>query len=113
MLLFSTVVIVSVNCYSVKLASYVQNIFTAAKLLIIIIITVAGIVLLAQGESSCTIVHFCSTEKNCHCLIILFFAVCFSEGNTENFLSAFEGPAPPVGEIGLAFYYGFWAYDGW
>ncbi|XP_008309073.1 b(0,+)-type amino acid transporter 1-like isoform X1 [Cynoglossus semilaevis] len=75
-------VIVSVNCYSVKLASYVQNIFTAAKLLIIIIITVAGIVLLAQG-------------------------------NTENFLSAFEGPAPPVGEIGLAFYYGFWAYDGW
>ncbi|XP_064867293.1 b(0,+)-type amino acid transporter 1-like [Oncorhynchus nerka] len=40
--------IVLVNCLSVKLASYVQNFFTAAKLLIILVIIVAGIVLLAQ-----------------------------------------------------------------
>lgn len=47
---FSLVVITGVNCLSVKLASYVQNFFTAAKLVIIIVIVVAGIVLMAQGE---------------------------------------------------------------
>lgn len=41
--------IASFNCLSVKLASYVQNFFTAAKLLIIAIIVVSGIVLLTQG----------------------------------------------------------------
>nr|XP_019935313.1 PREDICTED: B(0,+)-type amino acid transporter 1 [Paralichthys olivaceus] len=43
--------IVSVNCLSVKLASYVQNLFTAAKLFIILVIVVAGIVMLAQGNT--------------------------------------------------------------
>lgn len=38
-----------VNCLSVKLANYVQNVFTAAKLLIIFVIVIAGIVMLAQG----------------------------------------------------------------
>uniref|UniRef100_A0A8C6KHA1 Solute carrier family 7 member 9 n=1 Tax=Nothobranchius furzeri TaxID=105023 RepID=A0A8C6KHA1_NOTFU len=45
------VIIVIVNCLSVKLASYVQNFFTAAKLVIIIVIVAAGIVLLAQGNT--------------------------------------------------------------
>ncbi|XP_072237327.1 b(0,+)-type amino acid transporter 1 [Leuresthes tenuis] len=76
------ILIVSVNCLSVKLASYVQNFFTAAKLVIIVIIIVAGIVLLAQGK-------------------------------TENFSNAFEGTPPSFGAIGLAFYNGLWAYDGW
>ncbi|XP_048461866.1 b(0,+)-type amino acid transporter 1 [Rhincodon typus] len=39
------------NSISVKLASYVQNFLTAAKLIIIVVITVAGIVLLAQGNT--------------------------------------------------------------
>ncbi|KAK5624215.1 hypothetical protein CRENBAI_000033 [Crenichthys baileyi] len=43
------VIITGVNCLSVKLASYVQNFFTAAKLIIIVIIVVAGIVLMAQA----------------------------------------------------------------
>uniref|UniRef100_A0A3Q1H4N5 b(0,+)-type amino acid transporter 1 n=1 Tax=Acanthochromis polyacanthus TaxID=80966 RepID=A0A3Q1H4N5_9TELE len=43
--------IVGINCLSVKLARYVQNFFTAAKLLIIVIIVVAGIVLVAQGNT--------------------------------------------------------------
>uniref|UniRef100_A0A8C7RC06 b(0,+)-type amino acid transporter 1 n=1 Tax=Oncorhynchus mykiss TaxID=8022 RepID=A0A8C7RC06_ONCMY len=74
--------IVSVNCLSVKLASYVQNFFTAAKLLIILVIIVAGIVLLVQG-------------------------------NTENLSNPFEGASTSFGSIGLAFYNGLWAYDGW
>ncbi|CAN2389380.1 L-cystine transmembrane transporter activity, partial [Pristimantis euphronides] len=40
-----------VNCLSVKLASYVQNFFTVAKLIIIVIIIVSGIVLLIQGKT--------------------------------------------------------------
>ncbi|XP_041797226.1 b(0,+)-type amino acid transporter 1-like [Chelmon rostratus] len=43
--------IVIVNCLSVKLASYVQNFFTAAKLVIILVIGGAGIVMLAQGKT--------------------------------------------------------------
>ncbi|XP_059201971.1 b(0,+)-type amino acid transporter 1 [Centropristis striata] len=74
--------IVTVNCLSVKLANYVQNFFTAAKLLIIVIIVVAGMVMLAQGR-------------------------------TENLSKAFEGTSSSVGAIGLAFYNGLWAYDGW
>ncbi|XP_029901600.1 b(0,+)-type amino acid transporter 1 [Myripristis murdjan] len=74
--------IVIVNCFSVKLANYVQNFFTAAKLFIILVIVGAGIVLLAKG-------------------------------NTETLSHAFEGSPPSVGAIGLAFYNGLWAYDGW
>ncbi|XP_029464265.1 B(0,+)-type amino acid transporter 1 [Rhinatrema bivittatum] len=43
--------IVAVNSFSVKLGSYVQNFFTGAKMIIVIIIIVSGIVLLAQGKS--------------------------------------------------------------
>ncbi|XP_073515852.1 B(0,+)-type amino acid transporter 1 [Phyllobates terribilis] len=40
-----------VNCLSVKLASYVQNFLTVAKMIIIIVIIVSGIVLLIQGNT--------------------------------------------------------------
>ncbi|XP_061670429.1 b(0,+)-type amino acid transporter 1-like isoform X2 [Syngnathoides biaculeatus] len=76
------VFIVTINCLSVKLASYVQNVFTAAKLLIIIVIVGAGIVFLAQGK-------------------------------TENLYNVFDGKSVSAGGIGLAFYSGLWAYDGW
>ncbi|XP_069037320.1 b(0,+)-type amino acid transporter 1 [Lepisosteus oculatus] len=76
------ILIVLVNCLSVKVASYVQNVFTAAKLIIIFIIVVAGIVLLAQG-------------------------------NTQNISNSFDGAQTSFGTIGLAFYNGLWAYDGW
>ncbi|XP_031702543.1 b(0,+)-type amino acid transporter 1 isoform X1 [Anarrhichthys ocellatus] len=76
------IVIVTVNCLSVKLASYVQNFFTVAKLFIILVIVVAGMVMLARG-------------------------------NTENLSNAFDGTSPSIGAIGLAFYNGLWAYDGW
>ncbi|XP_017274136.1 b(0,+)-type amino acid transporter 1 [Kryptolebias marmoratus] len=75
-------VIITVNCLSVKLASFVQNFFTGAKLIIIIVIVVAGIVLMAQG-------------------------------NTQNLSNAFQGSKTSFGAIGLAFYNGLWAYDGW
>lgn len=46
----SAVLITTVNALSVRLGSYVQNVFTAAKLVIVGIIIISGLVLLAQGE---------------------------------------------------------------
>ncbi|XP_042293407.1 B(0,+)-type amino acid transporter 1 [Sceloporus undulatus] len=45
------VTITIVNSLSVKLASYVQNFFTAAKMVIVVIIVISGIVLLAKGNT--------------------------------------------------------------
>uniref|UniRef100_A0A8B9BX22 b(0,+)-type amino acid transporter 1 n=1 Tax=Anser brachyrhynchus TaxID=132585 RepID=A0A8B9BX22_9AVES len=45
------VVITIVNSLSVKLGSYLQNLLTAAKMIIVTIIIVSGIVLLAQGKT--------------------------------------------------------------
>lgn len=45
------VTITYVNCYSVNLATSTQNIFTAAKLLAIIIIICGGIVHIFQGHT--------------------------------------------------------------
>ncbi|XP_062996993.1 B(0,+)-type amino acid transporter 1 [Elgaria multicarinata webbii] len=45
------VIITLVNSLSVKLASYVQNFFTAAKMVIVVIIIISGIVLLAKGNT--------------------------------------------------------------
>ncbi|XP_076988376.1 B(0,+)-type amino acid transporter 1 isoform X2 [Tamandua tetradactyla] len=43
--------IVTVNALSVRLGSYVQNVFTAAKLVIVAIIIISGLVFLAQGKT--------------------------------------------------------------
>lgn len=61
------------------MASYVQNIFTAAKLLIIVIIVVAGIVLLAQGEFSLNSGH-CLKQTTCNYQSVCF--VCVQERQT-------------------------------
>lgn len=45
------VLITTVNAMSVRLGSYVQNVFTAAKLVIVAIIIISGFVLLAQGNT--------------------------------------------------------------
>jgi len=46
-------------------------------------------------------------------LIIITGIVRASQGYTENFASPFEGTSKSLGKIGLAFYGGLWAYDGW
>ncbi|XP_061201886.1 B(0,+)-type amino acid transporter 1 isoform X3 [Neopsephotus bourkii] len=76
------VIITTVNSLSVKLGSYLQNFLTAAKMIIVTIIIVSGIVLLAQGK-------------------------------TENFKDSYKDSSVSFGSIGLAFYNGLWAYDGW
>jgi L-type amino acid transporter 9 len=48
-------VILFVNCYSVNLATGVQNVFTAAKLVAILIIICGGAYKLAEGEYTTTL----------------------------------------------------------
>lgn len=117
---FIAVVITGINCLSVKLASYVQNFFTAAKLIIIVVIVVAGIVLMAQGEHfysgfSChlgfTFKHLLFDDVTMKSKFYVF--VFLNTGKTENLSNAFEGSSTSFGAIGLAFYNGLWAYDGW
>lgn len=45
--------------------------------------------------------------------IYLFIVVYLCPGKTETLSNAFDGTSSSVGAIGLAFYNGFWAYDGW
>ena len=39
--------------------------------------------------------------------------VCFFIGNVQNFEGSFDGTTSNLANIGLAFYSGLWAYDGW
>ncbi|KAF9795219.1 hypothetical protein SFRURICE_004591 [Spodoptera frugiperda] len=79
----SIVMILAVNCYSVNLATNVQNIFTAAKLVAIAIIVGGGAYKLILGNTR----HL--QEPN------------------------FASSTATLGNIATAFYTGLWAYDGW
>lgn len=48
--ILSIVIITYLNCYSVNLATGTQNLFTAAKMIAIIIVVIGGILKIAQGE---------------------------------------------------------------
>ncbi|KAG6447621.1 b(0,+)-type amino acid transporter 1-like isoform X2 [Manduca sexta] len=77
------VMILAVNCYSVNLATNVQNIFTAAKLVAVAIIVCGGAYKLILGNTR----HL--QEPN------------------------FASSTATLGNIATAFYTGLWAYDGW
>ncbi|XP_038067086.1 b(0,+)-type amino acid transporter 1-like isoform X6 [Patiria miniata] len=76
--------IVFINCASVKWATAVQNFFTAAKLLALVIIIIVGFVKLIQGD-----VRYLTPS------------------------TSFQGSSTNVFAYGIAFYQGLWAYDGW
>nr|XP_040060127.1 b(0,+)-type amino acid transporter 1-like isoform X1 [Gasterosteus aculeatus aculeatus] len=83
------ILIVSVNCLSVKLASYVQNIFTLAKLLIILVIIVAGIVMLAKGNTENLSNAFVGTSSSFGAIGLAFYNVLWAYGgwNQLNFIT--------------------------
>lgn len=76
------VILTAINVWSVKWATRIQDIFTYAKLLCIVMITIIGFVELGKGK-------------------------------TEHWKDGFAGSTTDVGKIGMAFYIGLWAYDGW
>ncbi|KAJ8041411.1 b(0,+)-type amino acid transporter 1 [Holothuria leucospilota] len=78
------VLIAFVNCISVKAATNVQVVFTAAKLIALVIIIVTGFVKLGQGNT-----EYLDPKVS------------------------FQGSSSNVFAYGIAFYQGLWAYDGW
>ncbi|XP_057218699.1 b(0,+)-type amino acid transporter 1-like [Triplophysa rosa] len=46
-------------------------------------------------------------------IIVVSGIVLLAQGNTQNFKDSFTGASTSFGTIGLAFYNGLWAYDGW
>ncbi|XP_030623562.1 large neutral amino acids transporter small subunit 1 isoform X1 [Chanos chanos] len=74
----------AVNCYSVRAATRVQDIFAAAKLLALGLIIIIGFVQIGKGDTTGLL--------------------------PEN---AFEGTEWNFGNIGLALYSGLFAYGGW
>ncbi|XP_071785073.1 b(0,+)-type amino acid transporter 1-like [Asterias amurensis] len=76
--------ILFINCASVKWATSVQVVFTAAKVLALVIIIIVGVVKLCQGEVS-------------------------NLTPPESFASSTNEPFA----YGVAFYQGLWAYGGW
>lgn len=60
------VVILFINCYSVNLATGVQNVFTAAKLVAILIVILGGMYQLAQGKFDCSFMTKLTRPKTCY-----------------------------------------------
>lgn len=79
----------------------VQNIFTTAKLVAVLIVICGGAWKLFQGKINFSLLIDGFTMK------IKFL------GNTQHLSNAFDKPSPSMGVIATAFYTGLWAYDGW
>ncbi|XP_048225144.1 B(0,+)-type amino acid transporter 1 [Perognathus longimembris pacificus] len=65
--------ITTLNALSVRLGSYIQNIFTAAKLVIVAIIIISGIVLLAQGNTKNFENSFSGTQTSVGAISLAFY----------------------------------------
>lgn len=83
--LLAIVLILLVNCYSVNLATGVQNAFTAAKLMAILVVIVGGSYKLIQGNTQ----------------------------HLQAAFDTIDGSTINIGRLATAFYTGLWAYDGW
>ncbi|XP_020639949.3 b(0,+)-type amino acid transporter 1 [Pogona vitticeps] len=62
-----------VNCLSVRLATSVMNLFTAAKLLALLVIVVGGVVVLAQGQTQSFQNAFQNTKTGAGIIGIAFY----------------------------------------
>ncbi|XP_033635937.1 b(0,+)-type amino acid transporter 1-like [Asterias rubens] len=82
--ILTVMLIVFINCMSVKVASGLPIFFSGAKVMALVIIIVAGTVNLCKGET-----------------------------RYLNPSEAFSGTSTDIGGYGTALYHGFWAYSGW
>ncbi|XP_062981554.1 b(0,+)-type amino acid transporter 1-like [Elgaria multicarinata webbii] len=67
------VLLAFVNCLSVRLATSVMNLFTAAKLLALLVIVAGGVALLAQGQTQSFQNAFLNTRKDAGAIGIAFY----------------------------------------
>uniref|UniRef100_A0A915Q6V6 Uncharacterized protein n=1 Tax=Setaria digitata TaxID=48799 RepID=A0A915Q6V6_9BILA len=79
------VILTAINCISIRLATFVQDFFTVAKLFALCLIIGTGAILLISGKPQ----------------------------YRESFENIFENTTPDIGTISLAFYSGLFAYQGW
>ena len=86
------------NCWEVKWATAVQDIFTYAKLLALFIIMATGIVQLGRGEQPALISEYLMIIKLC-------------SGQTQHF--TWDDTETDITKIALSFYSGLFAYNGW
>lgn len=77
-------VLALINALSTRLGAWVQNIFTAMKLLSLLAIGVVGVTMLAE-----------------HAVKV------------DNFHAAFHNSTSNPGNVALALYSALWSYDGW
>ena len=89
-------VLAFINCWNVKWATAVQDIFTYAKLLALFLIMATGVVQLGRGVSS---------------LITESSVIINISGKTENF--TWHETESDITKIALSFYSGLFAYNGW
>ncbi|KAG0234672.1 hypothetical protein BGW42_006292 [Actinomortierella wolfii] len=84
--LVCVLVISALNCISANAGTRIQDVFTLIKIISLLVISIAGLVVLAQQTTS----------------------------SSHVFDHAFEGESQPsLGDIALGLYTGLWAYDGW
>lgn len=79
------VILTAINCISVRLATFVQDFFTVAKVFALLLIIATGAVLLFTGKPE----------------------------YRESFEDLFANTTPNIGTASLAFYSGLFAYQGW
>ncbi|KAG1684573.1 b(0,+)-type amino acid transporter 1 [Nymphon striatum] len=99
---FTVIGITYINCFSVTVATKIQNVFTAAKLFAIAIIIVGGLYQMASGMSR---LGFYFADAH--------LSLIYLTGQTQFLYEGFEGSTKSFSDIATAFYSGLWAYDGW
>ncbi|XP_021352770.1 b(0,+)-type amino acid transporter 1-like isoform X1 [Mizuhopecten yessoensis] len=62
-----------INCYSVSLATKVQNVFTVTKLVAVAVITVGGFVMISRGETEVLETGFEGTENSMSMIALAFY----------------------------------------
>ena len=63
-----------VNCYSVNLATGVQNVFTAAKLVAIAIVCLGGLYKFIEGEPATSDMGYSGTTDNMGAIAMAFYS---------------------------------------
>ncbi|RWS26928.1 b(0:+)-type amino acid transporter 1-like protein [Leptotrombidium deliense] len=103
---FTIATITFLNCYSVSLATGTQNIFTAAKLVAIIIIVIGGLILLINGETQNISKGFDGSKFSISDIATAFYSGLWAYDGWNNLNYITEELMNPYRNLPLAIIYG-------